>query len=61
MSDTPRRILHLCIYCGRGAVETLPGKCPNPECGVELTLKVKDGLTYADVAQIQQDARHTVN
>lgn len=61
MSDTPRRVLHICIYCGRGAVETLPGKCPNHECGAELTLKVKDRLTAKDVAQVQQDARQEVN
>jgi len=47
--------MHLCGYCGLGAVHTLPGKCPN--CGAALTMKVKERLTGAEFAKVKRDAK----
>ena len=49
MTDQPKRVLHLCGYCHRGAVDALPAKCP--ECGAELTVDIRENLTRREVEQ----------
>lgn len=44
--------LFLCGYCGRGAVPSLPAKCPT--CGAELTLEIKPKVEPVEIAAIQR-------
>lgn len=41
----------LCGYCRRGIVESLPGQCPNPACGAELTVDLGQRTTLGKLRQ----------
>ena len=47
--------MHVCSYCGLGAVHSLPGRCPN--CGALLTVTVKERATPREIAKVQKDGQ----